>query len=130
MERKFCINWTDIVCEAKQRRLSQKLTQKKLAKLAGVSTPTLSRFENDEKDIQLSSALRILGMLGLVDERQLNFLDEDAIYISERMVVMFWGVADGKRIKCKITHEALCDHYNGDDRDSLKVFKANRLSIE
>ena len=36
-----------------------KLTQKELAALANVSTPTVSRFELAAKDVQLSSALAI-----------------------------------------------------------------------
>lgn len=67
MERQFCLNWKVIVAEAKMRRKSLRLTQVRLAQLAGVSTPTLSRFENNEKDIQLSTVLRILTVLGMTD---------------------------------------------------------------
>lgn len=90
----------------------------------------MSRFENNEKNIQLSSALNILDMLGLVDERQSNFPDKEAHYLPDRMVVMFYGKVNDKDIKCAISWEALCDHYNGDGKNSLEVFKANRFSIE
>lgn len=130
MERKFRINWVDIVQEAKNRRLKQRFTQEKLAKIAGVSTPTLSRFENLNKDIQLSSALSILSVLGLVDERKLNFVTEVGVYIPDRMVVLFWAKDDNQKIRCEISWEALCDHYNGDGRNSLEVFNENRYSIE
>ncbi len=73
MERQFQINWPALVEEAKQRRKAERLTQKQLALLAGVSTPTLSRFENGEKDIQLSSVMVILTTLGMVDQRKLVF---------------------------------------------------------
>jgi transcriptional regulator with XRE-family HTH domain len=130
MERKFRINWLDIVCEAKLRRLKQRYTQAKLAKIAGVSTPTLSRFENFDKDIQLSSVISILNVLGLIDERKLNFTHEDPVYIADRMVVLFSAEDQDKKIRCEISHEALCDHYNGDSRNLLQVFKENRFSIE
>jgi DNA-binding XRE family transcriptional regulator len=110
--------------------LTQKFTQERLARLAGVSTPTLSRFENNEKDIQLSSALNILGVLGMTDQRQLYFLDKDVTYLPDRMVVTFWGKTEDKKIRCEISHEALCDHYNGDGKDKVKVFQANRSNIE
>lgn len=130
MERKFRINWVDIVQEAKNRRLKQRFTQEKLAKIAGVSTPTLSRFENLNKDIQLSSALSILRVLGLVDERKLNFGSDAGVYIPDRMVVLFWAENDNQKIRCEISLEALCDHYNGDGLNLLEVFKENRYSIE
>jgi DNA-binding XRE family transcriptional regulator len=65
------VNWPAIVEEARQRRKGQKLTQQRLAELAGVSTPTISRSENGAKDIQLSSVTSILGVLGMIDDRAL-----------------------------------------------------------
>lgn len=130
MERKFRINWPAIVEEAKQRRKSQKLTQQRLATLAGVSTPTISRFENDEKDIQLSSVLNILGVLGMTDQRRLDFPEPKPIYLPDRMVVRFWGKDGDKRVICEIGRDALDDHYQGDGKDKLKVFQANQAAIE
>lgn len=132
MDRRFRLNWTDIVYEAKQRRLNQKLTQEELAKLAGVSTPTLSRFENNKKDIQLSSVLKILDMLGLSDKRQLQFPSKEVHYLPDREMFMFSGETEDKKIRCTISYEALCDHYNAnrDDRNRLEIFKANRSNIE
>jgi transcriptional regulator with XRE-family HTH domain len=68
MERDIRLDWPALVKEAKQRRKALKLTQQRLAVIADVSTPTLSRFENGEKNIQLASALAILKALGLVVE--------------------------------------------------------------
>ncbi len=130
MERKFQINWPATVEEAKQRRKSQKLTQQRLATLAGVSTPTISRFESDGKDIQLSSALNILGVLGMTDQRRLDFAKPEPIYLPDRMVVRFLGQDSNKRVRCEITSDALDDHFQGDDRDKLKVFTANQAQIE
>jgi len=46
------------------------LTQTHLAALAKVSRSTLSRFENNSGDVQLSSILRILSVLAMVDRKQ------------------------------------------------------------
>ncbi len=53
------------------------LTQKQVASLARVSTPTVSRFEQAEKDLQLSSVLAILDVLGMTDKRTLVFPDPE-----------------------------------------------------
>ena len=130
MERQFRINWPAIVEEAKQRRKGQRLTQQRLATLAGVSTPTVSRFESGEKDIQLSSVTRILAVLGMVDERVLTFPNSDARYDTLRMLVLFAGKDGDKTISCAISLQALEDHFDGDSRDPVKVFRANRACIE
>jgi transcriptional regulator with XRE-family HTH domain len=130
MERQFRINWPAIVEEAKQRRKSEKLTQKRLAELASVSTPTISRFESGERDIQLSSVTNILGVLGMLDERTLVFADAHAQNDSMRGLVLFVGKDGNKIVTCAISREALDDHFNGDNKDKLKVFNANRERIE
>jgi transcriptional regulator with XRE-family HTH domain len=45
------------------------MTQSHLAALAKVSRSTLSRFENKSGDVQLSSVLRILSVLDMVDRK-------------------------------------------------------------
>ena len=62
MERQFQLNWDAFVEEAIRRRRALKMTQKQLALIANISLPTLSRFEQNSKDIQLSTALHILGV--------------------------------------------------------------------
>lgn len=66
MERNLRLNWPELVKEAIKRRKQQKLTQKQLAILIGVSTPTLNSFEQGKTTITLSSALKILGALGML----------------------------------------------------------------
>ena len=66
MERNIRLNWSEFVEEAINRRKRQKLTQKQLAVLAGVSGPTVNRFEQGKTAITLESALKILYCLGLV----------------------------------------------------------------
>jgi len=130
MERQFRINWTLLVEEAKQRRIELKLTQQQLALLADVSTPTISRFENGKKDIQLSSIFHILKVLGMTDQRTLHFPNPDPIYLPDRMVVRFWGQDGDKKIQFEISSEALDDHFNGQSKDKLKIFKAHQARIE
>lgn len=66
MERNIQLDWPAVVKEAVKRRKQSKLTQKQLATLAGVSGPTLNRFERQEKNITLDSAFAILKILGLL----------------------------------------------------------------
>jgi transcriptional regulator with XRE-family HTH domain len=65
MEQYQKFSWEEIVRRAIQRRKALGFTQKRLALLANISTPTISRFENNNDDIKLSSALAILKVLGV-----------------------------------------------------------------
>lgn len=69
MERDIRLNWETITEEARRRRESRGMTQSHLAALAKVSRSTLSRFENKSGDVQLSSVLRILSVLDMVDRK-------------------------------------------------------------
>ncbi|MBN1282967.1 MAG: DUF1488 family protein [Proteobacteria bacterium] len=119
-----------MVEEARQRRKAQKLTQKRLADLAGVSTPTVSRFEGGERDLQLSSVINILTVLGMIDDRHLIFPEPKERYDFDRDVVAFWGKDGEKIVQCAVSQEAIEDHFGGGDKDPLKIFRANRESIE
>jgi transcriptional regulator with XRE-family HTH domain len=66
MERIICLNWPELVKEAIKRRKQEKFTQKQLAVLAGVSGPTLNSFEQGKTNVTLNSAMKILGILGMV----------------------------------------------------------------
>jgi transcriptional regulator with XRE-family HTH domain len=70
MERNIRINWEAITAEARRRREARSMTQRHLAALAKVSRSTLSRFENNSGDVQLSSVLRVLNVLDMVDRKQ------------------------------------------------------------
>ena len=108
-----------------------KLTQKELASLAKVSTPTISRFEQAERDLQLSSVLAILDVLGMTDKRTLTFNNPESIYDRSRGSIEFWGQDGEKRVLCRISREALDDHFS--DHDRLKpeaAFKKYRRDIE
>jgi len=63
------LDWQEIVDEAHRRRKERKLPMRRLAAQANVSLPTVLRFEKNERDIQLSSVLAILNVLGMVAKR-------------------------------------------------------------
>ena len=42
----------------------------------------------------------------------------------------FWGQDGETRVGCAISEEALDDHFRGDGKDKLEVFKTNRQVIE
>lgn len=97
--------------------------------LAEVSAPTVSRFEAGEKDIQLSSAFRILRILGMLDERTLAFPNPRERYDGRRDVVVFWGLDGEREVECGVTWEALEDHFQA-RRDPLQAFVAHERDIE
>ena len=130
MERQFCINWLATVEEARQRRKTQGLTQARLATIAGVSTPSVSRFERGEKDIQLSTIMRILTVLGMVDLRNFIFPEPNERFDSAQNRVIFTGREGDRPITCAITHDALNDYFEGVGHDPLKTFQINRQAIE
>jgi transcriptional regulator with XRE-family HTH domain len=70
MERNIRLNWEVIVRQARKRRKERGLTQQHLAALANVGRSTLSRFENRSGDVTLSSVLRILGVLDMLDRKE------------------------------------------------------------
>lgn len=94
-----------------------------------MSTPTVSRFEQAEKDLQLSSVLAILDALGMTDRRTLDFTEPE--YKAGSEGVSFWG-QDGKtRVRARILREALDDHFSDGDRLRPEAaFKKYRAEIE
>lgn len=101
--------------------------------LANVSTPTVSRFEGGEKDIQLSSAFNLLRILGMTDERILAFEEGREVYDDSRMAVIFFALDDTKRIQCAISREALTDFFkvtSSTSRGFLEAFRKNRHAIQ
>ena len=61
---------------------------------------------------------------------ELRFPDPREAYIFDREVVVFWGQDGETRVQCAISREALDDHFNGDNKDKLEVFRANRQAID
>ena len=72
MENSIRLSWSSLVQEAVTRRKTEKLTQEELAALAGVSKPTLNRFEQGQTNISVENALKILRMLGLAEALKIS----------------------------------------------------------
>lgn len=94
-----------------------KLTQQQLGSLAKVSTPTVSHFEQADKNIQLSTVLAILAVLGMTDKRTLAF-DDTGHRFDAGDAAVFWGRDGESRVRCRIERAALDDHFS--DRDRLR----------
>lgn len=106
------------------------LTQQQLASLADVSTPTVSRFEQADRNAQLSSVLAILEVLGMTDKRTLIFSDPSYSFDASDAAV-FCGQDGETRVRGRISREALDDHFS--DRGRLRpqaAFKKHRNEIE
>lgn len=95
-----------------------------------MSTPTLSRFESGQEDIQLSTVRKILSVLGMTDPRVLIFPEPTEYYDPNRLAVVFTGRDRDQRIVCAVSREALEDHFNADRKNLLKVFAVNRQQLE
>lgn len=59
------LDWQDLVAEAVRIRKQEKLSQRDLAALAGITQPTVVKFEKGDTGIRVRSALAILAALGL-----------------------------------------------------------------
>lgn len=98
--------------------------------MAELSTPTISRFESGEVDIQVSNVLKIFRVLGMTDNRMLAFPEPAAFYDASRKVICFSGKDGSKEVACAVSKEALDDYFCGSHQSSLKCFTANHEQIE
>jgi Fic family protein len=64
------------------------------------------------------------------ENKELAFPAPEERYDIERGVVVFWGIDRDKRIRCAISQEALDDHFHGDNRNKIAVFRENLAAIE
>jgi hypothetical protein len=65
-----------------------------------------------------------------LNRRYLQFSKPEEKYNSGRGVVVFWGQDGETRVRCEISREALDDHFHGENKDKLEVFRSNRGAIE
>lgn len=74
MERNIQQYWQQIVDSIKATRKEQNVTQERLAAITGISTQTISRFEQAKEDIQLSTIFKILDCFGMsLDSHSYSF---------------------------------------------------------
>jgi hypothetical protein len=62
--------------------------------------------------------------------RKLEFPAPEERFVFDRDVVIFWGRDGETRVRCEISRDTLDDHFGGDGKDKLEVFRANRRAIE
>ncbi len=63
-------------------------------------------------------------------QRSLEFPRPEEWYDFDRRLVAFWGLDGRTRVRCEISGDTLDDHFHGDNKDKLEVFRANRQTIE
>ena len=83
-----------------------------------------------ELDINPFAAFVAKRVRWSLEQHDLGFPEPEARYDFDRMVVTFWGQDGETRVRCAISREAIDDHFQGDDKDKLEVFTANRQAIE
>ena len=65
-----------------------------------------------------------------LDRHDLTFPAPLESFVFERDIVLFYGQDGEACVRCAISREALDDHFQGNGKDKLAVFRANRRSIE
>jgi fido (protein-threonine AMPylation protein) len=65
-----------------------------------------------------------------LERHDLTFPDPKESFVHERDIVLFYGQDGEAWVRCVITREALDNHFHGEGKDKLQVFRANRLVIE
>jgi len=83
-----------------------------------------------EMDIKPFSAFVAQRVKWSLERRGLTFPAPHEGYVFDRDVVVFWGRDGDKRVRCEISRGALDDHFHGDGKDKLEVFRTNRAAIE
>jgi len=83
-----------------------------------------------DMDITPFSAFVAKRVRWSLEQHDLRFPKPEERYDFDRGVVTFWGHDGETRVRCAISEEALDDHFRGDDKDKLEVFRANCRAIE
>jgi fido (protein-threonine AMPylation protein)/ketosteroid isomerase-like protein len=81
-------------------------------------------------DMHPFAALIVHRVQWRLERHDLTFPAPQEIFISQRDIVFFYGQDGEAWVRCAISREALDDHFQGDGKDKLEVFRANRQAIE
>src|SRR6266581_289744 len=65
-----------------------------------------------------------------LERHDLTFPDPKESFVHERDIVLFYGHDGEAWVRCVISGEALDNHFHGEGKDKLEVFRANRQVIE
>jgi hypothetical protein len=84
-----------------------------------------------EMDIHPFTTFIVRRVQWHLEQHDLTFPPEPKeSFVFERDIVLFYGQDGEAWVRCIISREALDDHFHGDGKDKLEVFRANRQSIE
>ena len=83
-----------------------------------------------EMDIHPFATFIVRRVQWRLERHHLTFLAPMESFVFERDMVLFYGQDGDAVVRCAITREALDDHFHGDAKDKIEVFRANRPSIE
>src|SRR2546421_8602903 len=65
-----------------------------------------------------------------LERHALTFPAPQETFVFERDIVFFYGQDGEAWVRCAMSGEALDNHFHGDGKDKLEVFRANREPIE
>ena len=65
-----------------------------------------------------------------LERHDLTFPEPKESFVLERDFVLFYGRDGEAWVRCTIARGALDDHFHGDGKDKVEVFRANRQAIE
>ncbi len=83
-----------------------------------------------EMDIHPFTTFIVRRVQWHLERHDLTFPEPKESFVFERDIVLFYGRDGEAWVRCAITREALDDHFQGDGKDKLEVFRANRQAIE
>jgi len=94
--------------------------------------PYLSALDHAsiEMDIHPFTTFIVRRVQWHLELHDLTFLAPKESFVFERDIVLFYGQDGDSWVRCVISREALDDHFQGDGKDKLEVFRANRQLIE
>jgi len=83
-----------------------------------------------EMDIHPFTTFIVRRVQWRLERHDLTFPAPMESFVYERDMVLFYGQDGEACVRCAITREALDDHFHGDGKDKLEVFRANRQPVE
>ena len=83
-----------------------------------------------EMDIHPFTTFIVRRVQWRLERHDLAFPAPMESFVYERDMVLFYGQDGEACVRCAIAREALDDHFHGDGKDKLEVFRANRQAVE
>jgi len=83
-----------------------------------------------EMDIHPFTTFIVRRVQWHLERHDLTFPAPKESFVFERDIVFFYAQDGEACVRCAISREALDDHFPGDGKDKLEVFRANREAIE